>query len=279
MNNTAWLPRAMPYKKWKLILQALPRMLGLDTQETPQVWRTYTFRRLLPTIADIIGLHPGHRQALGEWVEQVAGVNKDAARAQPLLCHRYADNRVTTAGERKLLVAAAIPFMAKSQPQAKSWEDLRAAKITVPILDKYITEDGHKKEVLSQGKQAEVTGDSEGDEEGSSNSEESDSSMQSTDACEAAAGQTQLSDLLEWFVQPGRGSRAHIQRVINDGGRRVPFCRDSKPFWRFPESTGDSLSAAAAWHGGVCDQCLARMPQQKTSTILAAIFSAADAAK
>ena len=79
---------------------------------------------------------------------------------------------------------------------------------------------------------------------------------------------------LEWFVQPGNKSTAHIVKTVNKAGAQIPFCRDDKPFFRFSVYAGSSIDSAASWHGGVCDPCIARMPQPLANKLLAAILMA-----
>jgi hypothetical protein len=270
-NVTPWVARPMPYEKWITVLQAMPSMLGFEENDAAQLWGTYTFRRLLPTIADIVGLHEGHRQALGEWVEQVAGVSKAAVRAQPLMCHRYADGKVTTAGETKLLVAAAIPYAAANVPAARSWEDLRAAGISVAKLDAYITSGTLPTESSRSAPESDPIPTSKDNiEESSSDSDESNS-----ETTEEEVNDTTDQEIIEWFVQPGKTARVHVQKVINSEGRRIPFCRDGKPFFRYAVESGSGVTGAVSWQGGVCDTCLSRMPQGSADKILAAIVAAA----
>ena len=273
-NSSLWAPRPMPYDKWISVLQGMPSMLGLGKEEANSMWGTYTFRRLLPTIADIVGLHPCHRQALGEWVESVSTTKGNAARAQPLMCHRYADCKVTTAGETKLLVAAAVVFTASKQPGAKSWEDMRQAGISVSDLDKYVSSGGGlagppavgasdiPEEVVREAMSAPDSG-----------------SEASCSSSEISSPATKLQMLpseedLEWFVQPGNRSRAHIVKTVDKARAQIPFCREDRPFFRFSVHAGSGIDSAATWHGGVCDSCIARMPQPLANKLLAAIFMA-----
>ena len=272
-NTTPWAPRAMPYDRWLSVLQAMPGMLGFEQDEIKQLWTTYTFRRLLPTIADVIRLHEEHRQALGEWTEQVSAAGSSSARAQPLMCHRYADNKVVTAGETKLLVASAITFMAKNFPQAKTWEDLRSSKVTVTDLDEFISTtpayNDAREKVCDMSPVKMIP-------EGSL---ESDSSSTSSES-EASADEDQAISLdqvePEWFVQPGRKARVHFQHSIDSEGKRLPFCRPYKAFFRIAETSGTGLKSAATQEGGVCDTCLGQLPKATANAVLQAIFAAAE---
>ena len=115
--DSVWLPKPMPYHRWVTVLRSVAQWLSIPPELAPEVWTTYTFRRLLPTIGDIVGLHEGHRQALGEWTENVRGASGNAGAAQPLMCHRYADGKVATAGETKLLVASALALAKEREIQ------------------------------------------------------------------------------------------------------------------------------------------------------------------
>ena len=273
-NSCTWAARPMPYEKWMAILQAMPAMIGLGEAEANRMWGTYTFRRLLPTIADIVGLHPCHRQALGEWVENVSTTRGNTARAQPLMCHRYADCKVTTAGETKLLVASAITFVASKHPQAKSWEDMRAAGVSISDLDKHMLPDGCRLDPPSVGsvdRKEDVIN-------AEASISDSDSDTSSGRECSSLSQSCPLHPSgvdLEWFVQPGNRSRAHIVKTINEDvasyGREVPYCRGDKPFFRYSVRAGNSIAGAAAWQGGVCDSCLAKMPQALANKLLAEI--------
>ena len=79
---------------------------------------------------------------------------------------------------------------------------------------------------------------------------------------------------LEWFVQPGNRSRAHIVKTVNKARAQIPFCREDKPFFRFSVHAGSCIDSAATWHGGVCDSCIARMPQPLANKFLSAILLA-----
>ena len=261
----------MPYEKWSTVLQAMPSMLGFEENDAAQLRGTYTFRRLLPTIVDIVGLHEGRRQALGEWVEQVAGVSKAAVRAQPLMCHRYADGKVTTAGETKLLVAAAIPYAAANVPAARSWEDLRAAGISVAKLDAYITSGTLPTESSRSAPENDPIPTSKDNIEESP----SDSDQSNSETTEEEVNDTTDQEVIEWFGQPGKTARVHVQKAINSEGRRIPFCRDGKPFFRYAVESGSGVTGAVSWQGGVCDTCLPRMPKGSANKILAAIVAAA----
>ena len=272
-NSCVWAAGPMPYEKWMTVLQAMPSMLGLKEDEATKMWGTYTFRRLLPTIADIVGLHPCHSQALGEWVENVSITKGNAARAQPLMCHRYADCKVTTAGETKLLVSSAIVFVASRFPEAKSWEEMREAGVSVADLDKFVSSGGRwiipaKVDTLDELEVLQT----EDETASKSDSESSGPSKGSSSPAGSASELHPSQESLEWFAQPGNTSRAHIMKTVDSANKKIPYCRVDKPFFRFAASGGSSLDSAASWPGGVCDSCLEQMPQALAKSVLAAIF-------
>ena len=276
-NKTPWALRPMPYEKWVKVLQGMPQMLGFDEAKTMQLWSTYTFRRLLPTIADIVGLHPDHRQSLGEWVEQVSAPDSGVSKAQPLMCHRYADCKVTTAGETKLMVASAIPLVAERAPQARTWEDLRRARISVADLDAYVSKDA---KFRAQELQSHEVATEEERETCAEPLKQGDSSSTTSSSSDEEASDDHIEHVnsvsQEWFVQPGRTARAHLQKTISPEGKRISFCRATKPFFRYPDQSGDGWASAAQWQGGVCNTCLGQMPKDDAKTVLDAIFAAAN---
>ena len=137
-NDVSFLPAPMDYGRWVKVLRAIAAFLQLPAELATELWSTYTFRRLLPTIADILGLHEGHRSQLGEWTEQVRSDNSSkAVAAQPLMCHRYADCKVTTAGETKLLVASAISYASKLRPVPRTWEEFRETRTRFSDIDAF----------------------------------------------------------------------------------------------------------------------------------------------
>ena len=172
-----------------------------------------------------------------------------------------------------MLVAAAIPYTAIHFPSASTWEDLRNAKVSIADLDTFISavpnKTRHSEPVAKLKNDMNINNIGQLPESGTS-----DSSQSSSDESSNQGAHSEPS-AIEWFVQPGRSARAHIQRYINSNGKRLSFCRQSKPFFRNPASSGDGLVSAAQWQGGVCDTCLAQMPPGQASEILAAIFAAA----
>ena len=64
-NNTSFLPCPMDYKRWLALIRQFATDLQLPADLAAELWSTYSFRRLLPTISDILGMHEGHRQQLG----------------------------------------------------------------------------------------------------------------------------------------------------------------------------------------------------------------------
>ena len=65
------------------------------------------------------------------------GPTSKAMAAQPLMCHRYADCKVTTAGETKLLVASAITYSSTLRPMPRTWEEFRGTRTTLVNIDAY----------------------------------------------------------------------------------------------------------------------------------------------
>ena len=64
-NIDKFMPSPMRYNRWVKVLRLIATHLGLPAELAGELWTTYTFRRMLPTIADIIGMHEGYRQQLG----------------------------------------------------------------------------------------------------------------------------------------------------------------------------------------------------------------------
>lgn len=280
----------MPYHKWLTVLRSVAQWLCIPEHLAPEAWTTYTFRRMLPTIADIVGLHEGHRQALGEWTESVKSLSGSSAPAQPLMCHRYADNKVGTAGETKMLVASAVALAKERQPSTQTWEQLRALKITVAELDAYAASlvTGQLQSSLptqqplrSATLESSVTTDKPArplsqEPASPTASTQSSSSSQSSSSTEDDC----IPDLdkVEWFMQAGPRARVHIQRGMSAGGRRLALCRRTRPFAKSAHSSGVGIQSLTSCASGVCDACLGTLPNHHRTTVVEAVEAAASIA-
>ena len=261
--NPTWLPVAMPYSRWVAVLRAIAQALELPLELGAQLWATYTFRRLLPTIADVIGLHEGHRQALGEWTEQVKASGSAATAAQPLMCHTYANNKVATAGETKLMVACAIPLAMSLDPTASAIEDLRRLRVSVSALDKYSSALNLEPSDPSAARPF-SWGQAPADVPSAASHVQEQLTQDTSDAT------------LEWFAQAGAEARAHIQQSQGLDGRRIPWCRKGASFQKAASISGHGLQSLLSFSPGVCDVCLLRMPSDLAQLIQEAVAGQAD---
>jgi hypothetical protein len=127
--DSAWLHRAMPYSRFAEVARGALLATGLKEVDAAAV-STYTFRRFLPTIADVLALPQDWCQAIGNWQELPRAGAQDPTRSLEAMSQRYAGDKVVSAGEIKLRVVAAIA----SIPGDPTMAALREARFTVEAL-------------------------------------------------------------------------------------------------------------------------------------------------
>ena len=216
------------------------------------------------------------------------------------MCHRYADCKVTTAGETKLLVASAITYSTTLRPKPRTWEEFRDTRTTLAKVDAFAssfawgpipvpvassvsdaadsqssrdparpqlgTRISHAASSDDKEESASDSGDS--SDSGSSPSSSSSATALLTPSVEGYAEDFDAETPINWFAIGDR-TRAHLLAQITPEGTRVSLCR-KKPFAASMHS-GAGKVEMAAFPGGICDLCIRQCSPSLAADLLAAI--------
>ena len=192
------------------------------------------------------------------------------------MCHRYADCKVTTAGETKLLVASAIAYSSTLRPQPRTWEEFRDTRTSLAKIDAFassfvwgITDSSSRPSMDSRiaptSLAAALARDGSSDNEYST---ESDSSSPRSSDSEPAELSAEADDVPNWFAIADK-TRAHLLAALDPDGQRRSLCRKN-PFGAALHS-GAGTSTMAAFPGGICDICIRRCSSRLATSLLDAI--------
>ena len=217
------------------------------------------------------------------------------------MCHRYADCKVTTAGETKLLVASAITYSTTLRPKPRTWEEFRDTRTTLAKVDAFASSfawgpipvpvassvsdaadsqssrDPARSQSLvrlpaqatfrdNMEESASDSGDS--SDSGSSPSSSSSATALLTPSVECFSENVDADSPINWFAVEVR-TRAHLLVQITPEGNRLSLCR-KKPFAAATHS-GAGKVEMAAFPGGICDLCIRQCDPALAADLLAAI--------
>jgi hypothetical protein len=245
-RSSAFVPRPMPMTKFVALVRSLLRAMGMSAQEALE-FTSYSFRRFLPTLADIFRFPDTQASQIGNWQEVVQSADSEACRARhkDRMATRYADDSVITAADCKARAVLGLT-MCRDKYRSKdlSTDKLRAANITWTILEKLALPSKRvdNDDIIPA---TEIV-------PSESDSDESTASSSSSD--EAGA------DEIPWFQQ-GSSTTVHLTQGCSDT-LFVPRCRD------FPFSARHSVNGVGIDSSmKVCQHCLRRAPVAVQKTL------------
>lgn len=242
-GDAKWCQRPMPIEKFISLLRSLLGCRNVDRDEIESI-TTYSLRRFLPTIAEVLLTPPFVSQALGNWQEIPTQSHVDPV-ALSMVQH-YAHDKVASAGYVKGLLLSAVQKAQQACPGEKIvWQTFRKCGITWQSLVPSEFQE-------ERGRDASTSLD-----ESSSES----SSSSSSNASDASAAR-RVCQTINWMsVQPA------VVHILQDGGAAfIPWCRTT-PFVSANVKWGTGLQPGS----NVCAKCIHRVPPSLLQAIRKAL--------
>ena len=229
--QTKWKRSPMPLQKFVVILRSVLIGAGLQTSDV-QLLASYSLRRFLPSVAEVLRTPPEIARHLGNWAESVSQMHHGH---EPMhMSQVYAHDRVLTAAHSKSLLLQVVCRAISDSPDTASMHTIRNSGWTWGrVLQTFSSQPSLPEPTAPSD--AEVVSSHSGTTSSSSSSESEDASPE-----------------LHWF-RLARGV-AHLVQTPNKVSP-IPWCRHT-PFQR------DSLE----WGSGIvpdrnlCARCLVRAP-------------------
>ena len=228
-----WRAAPMPMARFVKLLHSVLRSEGLPDAEVGLI-STYSLRRFLPSVAEVLRTPVEVAQHLGNWTESVT-----TKHAQPMpvqMSQHYAHDRVLSAGHTKALLCAAVQELLETESGPLDWQSFRTKGLSwQQILNRHsaLTPPADKP-VNCQGSDSEAS---------------SDETSSSSDGGSSHEG---LPHDLEWF-RFARGV-SHIARERSQS-QPVPWCRGT-PFAGIPLEWGIGIEPGLQ----ICAKCQACVP-------------------
>jgi hypothetical protein len=139
------VPKPMPMARFNHLLRNLLASMGLSATEAGS-FTSYSCRRLLPTLADILRLPDSEALKIGNWQEMARGANSSRPQAAPSMATLYAGDKTISAADTKSRVLLALHLASGSlktydftmdefRQVATSWTDLLKFKFAASSED------------------------------------------------------------------------------------------------------------------------------------------------
>lgn len=260
-EGAVWLPRPMTYHGMRRLVAALLRHI-----ETPQPdeYSYYSFRRFLPTVADILGLDEDQSAAIGNWQDVPRAAGQQAAKAVPTerMAKRYAEDRVASAGLSKATCLVAVHYARphlSGGADPDQWDAIRRLNWSLEELQAEARKwaEAAKEPQCPAEQHKQPVQDASASDDQSSASVGSSSSSEST-GNERPEQEGHEAGTVQWAVQPaGATSRSTVVHFFPQGAT-VAYCRQS-PFTRSPYTRGTGAPQAAMLGVAPCSRCLRLM--------------------
>ena len=246
--SSTWSQRPMSRGKFVDILRSVLLAAGISNAEVQTV-STYSLRRFLPSVAEVLRTPPEVARHLGNWSESVSQKHHEKEPLQ--MAQLYAHDRVLTAGHSKSLLLQVVCQIVESGPKSPTLQTIAQCGWTWPkALDKFVG--SLTVNALPVGAAESEAKSPVGDCE-SSTSQDSSSSLSDSESLDVRE--------LHWFRLP-RGV-VHLIRAPCKVSP-TPYCRQSP----FPNATFE-------WGSGItpgldmCSRCLASAPSHISRVVRA----------
>lgn len=242
-SNCRWGSSAMPMAKFTLLLKSVLSAAAIPQDEVALV-STYSLRRFLPSVAEVVRTPPEVARHLGNWAEAVRQSHHDAPPFQ--MAQLYANDRVLTAGHTKALLLDVVARTVHARGKEASLQTVRTDGWTWNrILCELVSQPSTAKHDVSQDPSQLDTIVSSPD----------------SDSCSISSSSSNFSTHMDfaWF-RLARGV-AHLVKE-HDKVAPIPWCRQT-PFQHASFEWGNGVDSCL----NICARCLACVPSHMSRAI------------